>query len=270
MARSSRTTIAELVVHVWEPQEAPKARVLLCHGLWVGGWAWEPLATYLGRAGFASYAPTYRGHYDSRPAPDVGTLSMFDYVDDALTVCRAVEADAVVGHSGGGLVAQKVSEADPRLRAAAFLNSVPPRGILIRQSWRVMRAQLKYLGRLVGKQPVLPEEEDYLSLFVNAGPDAERAEFYRRICPDSGRALVDILLGRVAIDAGRVRCPVLVVAGGADPLFGPKLQRKIARKYGATYLEYPELGHHWFIQEGWEKAAADISGWLEKSLGGGG
>ncbi|MGH2705182.1 MAG: alpha/beta hydrolase [Actinomycetota bacterium] len=266
-AHTTKSRIAELPVATWEPSAPAKGSVLLLHGLWVGGWVWEPFAELLAAAGFASHAPTMRGHYDSRPVADVGNLSYFDYVQDALAVSRALKPAAVVGHSGGGLTAQKLAEAEPSLRALVLMNSAPPRGIIVRPTWAILRAQFKYLTRILGKQPVLPEEDDYLQLFVNTGPEEVRRAFYQRICPDSGRALREILLGRVAVDAERVRCPVYVLGTGLDPTLGPKTQRKIARKYGARYVEHPDLGHHWFIQEGWERAASEVVTWLDDTLG---
>lgn len=260
-----KTSVQELRVDVWEPDAgSPKATLLLLHGLWVGGWAWKDFAEYLAAAGYACHAPTYRGHYDSKPVPDVGALSNLDYVEDALTVCRAVEADVVIGHSGGGLIAQKVAEAEPSLKAGVFMNSAPPRGIFVKQSWPVIRAQLKYLGRLLRKQAVLPEEQDYTMLWTSNAPPERAADLYGQICADSGRAVLEVVLGKVRVDADRIRFPLYVVGTGKDPALGAKVQRRIARKYGATYAEYPDLGHHWFIEDGWVKAAADLKGWLDE------
>lgn len=267
MQRSTRR-VADVRVDSWEPaQGARRATLLLLHGLWVGGWVWEAVAERLAAAGYACHAPTYRGHYDSAPVPDVGSLSFFDYVEDALTVCRALSPDVVAGHSGGGLVAQKVAESDRSLRALVLLNSAPPRGIRVAQGLGVIRAQLKYAGKIAGRRPVLPEEADYRALFLPGVPEEKAAAFCGRICPDSGRALLEILLQRVAVDARRIRAPVHVVACADDPTLGPKVQRRVARKYGASYAEYPDLGHSWFLQAGWERVVDEVGGWLARQVG---
>jgi hypothetical protein len=40
-------------------------------------------------------------------------------------------------------------------------------------------------------------------------------------------------LGSIAVDAKRIECLVLVVAGAEDVAIPPRIQRRIARKYGA-------------------------------------
>ena len=75
-----------------------------------------------------------------------------------------------------------------------------------------------------------------------------------------------MIFGTVKVDAGKVRCPVLVVNGGKDRMISPALARWTAERYGAELRLYPGNGH-WLIEEkGWEKIAGDVGEWLESKF----
>src|SRR5688500_15616320 len=91
---SQATTIAELTVDVYGPAGSTRRGTLMfCHGAWVGGWIWETFAAHFAELGYTCYVPTWRGHYQSKPVSDIGQVSIFDYVEDALCVARSIEPD---------------------------------------------------------------------------------------------------------------------------------------------------------------------------------
>jgi alpha-beta hydrolase superfamily lysophospholipase len=97
MANHSQITIAELKVDLFEPSSSGnKGTLMFLHGAWVGGWIWEGFAPWFADRGYACYVPTWRGHYDSKPVPDLGRVSMFDFLEDALAVARAVKPDSLI------------------------------------------------------------------------------------------------------------------------------------------------------------------------------
>lgn len=265
MAKTSQTMIGGLEVDVYEPEEGPaKATLLLQHGAWVGAWVWgDGFAAYLADAGYACFAPTLRGHYDSKPVADLGKVSTLDYVEDALTVARSVEAEAFIGESAGGLIVQKAAEAyGPR--ALVLMNSAPP--FMVPAGPKVTRAQFKYLPDLIFKRPNKPREKDYKQLILNNVPEPLASEFYKKICPDSGLALREMSFGRIKVNASKITCPVYVVIGHLDVILPFKVHRKIAKLYGAEVAEYPNMSHHTFSEEGWEKVAAELVTWLNDKL----
>jgi pimeloyl-ACP methyl ester carboxylesterase len=64
-----------------------------------------------------------RGHHGSRPVRDIGKVSLTDYVADALEVAAALKNPIVIGHSMGGLIAQKVGRS-LRLETEAHLRCI--------------------------------------------------------------------------------------------------------------------------------------------------
>jgi len=83
---------------------------------------------------------------------------------------------------------------------------------------------------------------------------------------ESGRAAAEIgfwLFDRKmasSVDASKVTCPVLIVAGSEDRITPVSVIRKVQNKYKtvSTYKEFPNHAH-WVIGEpGWENIAEDV------------
>lgn len=98
---------------------------LLVHGMSHGGWAWEPLARRLERAGHRVVAPDLPGH--GRWAAERGRASITAYARAAAdaAIQAGLSRAIVVGHSMGGVVIPKVAELIPaRVRHLVFVAAV--------------------------------------------------------------------------------------------------------------------------------------------------
>jgi pimeloyl-ACP methyl ester carboxylesterase len=252
-------TLTVLVERPATPSEKPP--VLLVHGMFGGAWYWEGYQTLLARHGYESHAINLRGHHGSRPVRDVGKVALRDYVDDVLEVARTLGMPFVIGHSMGGLLAQKVAEAGA-CRAVVLLASAPPRWIPP-VSWLLLRKQLKYLPDLLRFRPLLPDRGDADALMFNRTPPPDRDRFFPRLVPESGKAGLELSIGGMGVHAARVSCPVLVVGGSDDQFVVPRVARALARKYKAPHRQYASFAHHIMAEPGWEKPAADTISWLE-------
>lgn len=265
MAEHSTTKIAELTVDIYQPRSgAPKGSLMFCHGAWVGGWIWGEFPGWFADRGYTAYVPTWRGRYDSKPVSDLGAVSMYDFIEDALAVARSVTPDVVIGESLGGLIAQKTVESY-KAKALVLMNSAP--AFMVPANPTVTMKQLKYLGDLLFKKPNLPNEQDYKQMILNNVAEPEASEIYKKLCPESGRALMEASLGKIKVDVAKVNCPVYVIAGHKDVLLPIKVHRKTAKLLGAEIVEYPAMSHHTFAEEGWEKVAQELDGWLSEKLG---
>jgi pimeloyl-ACP methyl ester carboxylesterase len=190
---------------------------------------------------------------------------------DRSTGERAADGDAdasglpiVIGHSLGGLVAQKLAEAGV-VRAAVLVCPAPPRGIPLLGT-HLLRRLIRYLPAIAGSRPILGDLRDHAALTLNCVPEDEHAALYARFAPDSGRAARDVLLG-VPVDASRVRCPMLVVSATKDRFVPARVARKVAARYGAPFRAYIGRGHFIPDEPGWEVPARAIEHWLDYALG---
>jgi pimeloyl-ACP methyl ester carboxylesterase len=256
------TRVGDLTVAVEVPTSpSPKPPVLLLHGMFGGAWYWEKYQALLARSGYASHAINLRGHHGSRPVPDIGKISLGDYVADALEVARALGRPIVIGHSMGGLLAQKVAEAGA-CRAAVLLASAPPRWIPP-VSWLLLRKQVKYTRQLLLFEPLLPHRRDTDVIMFNRTPLADRDAFFQRLVPESGRAGFELTFGVVGVHAPRVTVPMLVAAGRDDHFVVPRVARALARKYNAPLRLYATFAHHIMAEPGWEQPASEIVQWMD-------
>ena len=235
--------------------------MLLIHGMFGGAWYWEAYQAFLARRGYESHAINLRGHHGSRPVADMGRVSLGDYVRDALEVARSLGNPFVIGHSMGGLIAQKVAEAGA-CRAVVLLASAPPRWIPP-VSWLLLRKQIKYVKDLLLMHALMPDRGDADALMFNRTPVAERGLFFSRLVAESGKAGLELSLGVIGVHASRVSCPVLVVGGTDDRFVVPRVARALARKYNAPLKSYPNFAHHIMSEPGWEGPAADVATWMD-------
>src|SRR5207249_11885309 len=67
------------------------------------------LGFFAGR-GYTGYALNLRGHHGSKPVDDIGRVRFADYLADARAAAAAIGNPIIVGHSMGGLLAQKLAE----------------------------------------------------------------------------------------------------------------------------------------------------------------
>ncbi|MFN2566311.1 MAG: alpha/beta hydrolase [Gemmatimonadaceae bacterium] len=255
------TEIDRLALTVVRPARAAGLPLLFIHGLFAGAWMFERWMQYFAERGRAAYAVDLRGHGSSDAIDDQGRVGLGDYVADALGAVRAVDRAVVVGHSLGGLIAQKLAELGA-LRAAVLVSPAPPRGISP-LSLRLMARQAKYLPALLLSREIRVGRDDADAIILNRVPFAERATVFSRFEPDSGRAGREITLGAIAVDQRRVRCPMLVLAGDEDRFIPLRVARRVAAKYGAPLRILPGRGHLMMREPGWAEAAAEIEKWVE-------
>ena len=253
-----------LRVTVEEPPEALHPPILMVPGMFAGAWMFERYQRYFAERGYPCYAVDLRGRPGSRPVGDLGQVSVRDYVEDGVSVARALGRPVVMGHSMGGLIAQKIAEADAAM-ALVLLCAAPPRGISP-FGGPLVRHLLPYLGDILRSRPLFPTRADADAVIFSHTPRAQADEEYPRLLPESGRAARELSLGAVAVDARRVRCPVLSVGAAEDRFVAPRVARALARKYGASLLEFARHGHQLITEPGWEEPAAAIERWLAQAI----
>jgi pimeloyl-ACP methyl ester carboxylesterase len=109
------------------PRAAPP--LVFVHGAFSGAWCWRPMMALCAEAGYDCRAVSLRGHGLSPDGAHLNRYCIDDYVDDLAQVVASLPAPPVlIGHSMGGLVAQRYLSRGP-VAALALLASVPPYGL---------------------------------------------------------------------------------------------------------------------------------------------
>src|SRR5438046_3610394 len=84
--------------------------ILFLHGMWGGSWMWDHYLSFFAGRGYTGYALNLRGHHGSKPVDDIGRVPFADYLAHPRAVAASIGDPIIVGHSMGGLLAQKLAE----------------------------------------------------------------------------------------------------------------------------------------------------------------
>ncbi|MGH7618269.1 MAG: alpha/beta hydrolase [Gemmatimonadaceae bacterium] len=253
------TKVAGVSVLAVTPRERTRPPVLFVHGYFVDASVWTMWLEFFAARGIPAFAVNLRGRAGS-PTSDLGRASIDDFVEDASAVARHIGAPAVVGHSMGGLIAQKLAERD-EVSAGVLLTPAPPRGIKV-LSPRVAMLQLKYMPAILLSRVVRPAPEDLRELVLNRIPANQQETLLAAMIPDSGRAGRDMSITGFPVDATRVRCPLLVIAAEHDHFIRPRVVERVARRYGAPFEVARGHGHMLIAEPGWDALADRVERWI--------
>lgn len=251
--------VGDLTVACARPAAATYPPVLFVHGIFVDSREWTEWLPFFAARGFPAYAVNLRGRAGSRPGTKLGGVSLDDYVADAAEVARHLGKPAVIGHSMGGLIAQRLA-AMGVVRSAALITPAPPRGIIL-FSPKLALKQAKYLPQILTNRVIHPHAEDLRELAMNGAPPEIQERAISELVPDSGRAGREMSLTGVPVPKD-VKCPMLVIAAEDDHFIPARIVAKIAQRYGATLRRVPHRSHIVLMEPGWEQLAADIAEWI--------
>jgi len=220
-----------------------------CHG-W---WAYEEWLPVFAERGWTSYALSLRNHTGSYAVPDEDyiQLAVHDYVADVLHVLDWIGTPvALMGHSMGGIIAQKVAEL-VGLKALVLIAPVGP-GQLGRMNTPVPT-----------NRPLMPDAATVRRLWFHTVTDERFAAVYHRLCPESPSVVNEYRTGRAAVDRSKIHCPILVIEGEYDRS-GVHDPQAVARFYDATYVEAQDAGHDLMLEHRAAEFAESVAQWLLK------
>ena len=132
-------------------------------------------------------------------------MSLADYVADVRRCLGHLGATVLVGHSMGGLIAQKAAEGGG-VAAAVLLTSAPPRGINAIE-WPVLSRMARYLPAMLAGHAFTASRVHADFLFLNGLTPEQRDWAFPRFGAESGRAARELAMGGLAVDARAIRCP---------------------------------------------------------------
>jgi pimeloyl-ACP methyl ester carboxylesterase len=251
---------------------ALRSPVVMIHGAFCGGWAFESWKTVFKSKGYDAHTPDLRFHDGGKePPPALGQTSMLDYVEDLGALLDDFDKKPIlIGHSMGGLLAQMLA-ARRHVRALVLLSPCAPWGVLPATPFEYASAQALYLAGDFWNRTLWPTHWIAAANALDNVPEPERQAVLDRFVPESGLATFEIMhwafdLKRATqIDPRDVTCPILCITGSRDRVNSPGTVKSIAQRYRGR-ARYEELdGHsHWLIGEpGWEKVAGLALAWLD-------
>ena len=241
--------------------------VLLVHGAWHGSWCWKPLMDFLADKGFTSYALDLPGH-GTRESEDVAGLGIMDYVAEVESVIDelALSEPIVIGHSMGGIIAQKFLEKN-EARASVLIAPCPGMGGSLVLPIKYLRQPIAAITGTFGRKTSIRNQEMCHRLFFNDIPPKKLEAHYERLCPESSRAIRQMVFPGFKVKAAKITSsPVAVVAAGKDYFFEFNRLQKWAKKYQYDFLSFPEAAHNLISDPKKYGFGETITKWLNKKL----
>ena len=254
-----------------------KPKILFIHGMFLTPRSWENWLSYFQVLGFECEAPAWPFH-EGEPArlranipAGLGALCLRDLHEHyRRRLTSEVEPPIVIGHSLGGLLAQKFL-AEDLVRAAVGICPVAPNGMLA-FDWGFLRNSASITNPFAGQEPYEMSAGLFYRNFGNTMTEAAAGAAWKaHVVPESRQVLRDIRDSEGEIDLNKPHAPLLLIGADKDEIIPASLVRRNAHAYkdGRSHHEYKEFsgrGHFICNQDGWEEVAESVFNWLEAHL----
>ncbi|WP_033344652.1 alpha/beta hydrolase [Catenuloplanes japonicus] len=261
---------------------ATQTPVIFIHGLWLHATSWNTWIDTFTTEGYAPIAPGWPGDPDTVAEARENPESIADHgIDDVVAhyagIIRALpEAPILIGHSFGGMIAQKLLGQNLG-RAAVAIDAAQIKGVLP-LPLSALRATLPVFKNPANRhRAVSLTAEQFRFAFGNAIPQEESdALFAQWTIPAPGKPLFEAAASNfsphspAAVDtANASRGPLLLMTGGRDNTVPEAVVRATLKQYRHSdaitdLTEFPGRGHSLTIDSGWTEVADTALTWLRR------
>ncbi|NQX36856.1 alpha/beta hydrolase [Herbiconiux sp. VKM Ac-2851] len=256
--------------------------VVFVHGLWLLSSSWDRWRALFEDQGFTTIAPGWPDDpgsvEEARRNPEVFAHKMVKQVTDHYleAIDGLTIAPAVVGHSFGGLIAQKIAGTGASTATVA-IDPAPFQGVL-----PLPLSSLKSASAVLGNplnfgRAVALTLEEFRFGWANALDDDEAEELWTTYhVAASGVPLFQAATANVnpftetKVDTKNpARGPLLIVSGEKDNTVPRAITDAVYRLQqknpGLTeFIEIPNRGHSLTIDSGWRTVADEVLAFLER------
>jgi len=254
--------------------------VVFIHGLWLHKTSWGPWESAFEQAGYRVLSPGWPGEPETvelaRANPDsVADKGIDDVVEHLASIIGGLDAKPVlIGHSFGGMIAEKLLGQD-RAVAAIAIDAAQIKGVLP-LPLSSLRATLPVFKNPANRhRAVMLTAEEFRYSFGNALTDEESAELWKEwVVPSPGKPLFEAAAANFSLHSpakvdtrNADRGPLLLIMGGQDHTVPEAITKSTLKQYryspAVTELqEFEDRGHSLTIDSGSGEVAKACLSWL--------
>jgi pimeloyl-ACP methyl ester carboxylesterase len=258
--------------------------VIFIHGLWLHASSWDPWVGAFREAGYEPLAPGWPGDpgtvEEARAHPELlAGHGIDDVVAHYAKIISALPVKpVVVGHSFGGMIAQKLLGQD-LAAAVVAVDAAQIKGVLP-VPLSALRASFPVFKNPANRnRAVSLTAEQFRYAFGNAIPEEESLELYERwAIPAPGRPLFEAAAANFdphspaeVNTANEMRGPLLLITGGKDHTVPESVTRATLKQYRHSaavtdLLDFPDRAHSLTIDHGWREIADASLTWLAEHV----
>lgn len=262
--------------------ESGRQPVVFIHGLWLLSSSWDRWRTMFESAGYSTVAPGWPDDpatvAEARATPEVFARKMVGAVTDhyLAAIDKLHSKPAVIGHSFGGLIAQKVA-GEGASAATVAIDPAPGRGILPLPP-SALKAGSAVLGNPANaRRSVTLTFDEFRYGWTNALDDDEARQLYDQfhvaasgvpIFQAAASNLNPFSETKVNFSADD-RGPLLVISGEKDHTVPHAIAHAAYKKHlkNSAVTEFAEIsdrGHSLTIDHGWQEVAQHSLDFIER------
>ena len=248
--------------------------IVLIHGTWCDGTVWGEFVDELEKLGLKVYTPTLR--YHELPYKEVkekvARVSLDEFTDDIVELIETLdEPPIVLGHSLGGLLAQKVAMRT-KVKGLVLMGTAPAAGIFAFYPSMVICFYKHFLRWGFWKKSMPPYKHAFYDYCMNNQDEADKEREFSKLVPESGFTYFQMALPFLDkqkgayIDFEKVSEPVLVITGSEDKMVHPNIARATAKRYENATLNIIEGSDHMYEAPKYRRNTIEvIEEWLQNN-----
>ncbi len=267
---------ARELAEVEHANQSDRRPVVFVHGLWLLPSSWDPWRARFEEQGYVTVAPDWpddpatveegRAHPEIFAGKTIGAIT-----DHFVNVIKQLNTKpAVVGHSFGGMIAQKLA-GQGLASVSVPIDPAPFRGVLplplsaLKAGWPVLRNPANR------KKAIMLTEEQFRFAFANAVDEDEAKQLYETFpVPGSGAPLFEAAFANIdprteaKVDyKAAERGPMKFISGGNDhtvpwAMTNAAYKKQKGNQAKTEIQEIHSRGHSLVIDSGW-KEVADVA-----------